>query len=141
MPIQPPLLRTLLYRSRATRPMRTPDLDRILEGSRRRNGEARVTGVLLFADGRFMQYLEGPERGIETIFDLIKTSPLHHEINESPPTYIAERQYPDWAMAYVSSDVISGLPMAFDALPASPAGGNDAGAGAERAQLLSFLKH
>ena len=36
----------------------------------------QVTGLLLFIDGKFMQYLEGPKAGVLKVFDLIKIASL-----------------------------------------------------------------
>jgi hypothetical protein len=44
------------------------DLQHILEGARRRNVEEDISGVLLYADGYFMQYLEGPEAGLHRVY-------------------------------------------------------------------------
>lgn len=39
-------------------------IDAILAASRRNNVKADVTGMLLFHEGSFIQYLEGPEAGV-----------------------------------------------------------------------------
>lgn len=120
---------TLAYKSKAIATLDLADLDGILVGSRSRNLKAQVTGVLIFMDGVFTQYLEGPEQGVNEIFDRIKASSLHQEVEELSRGWIATRQYPDWSMTYFSSQLISGLPFTFGHLPSQSelAGAQSAG--------------
>lgn len=105
-------LYSLVYTSTASRPLSKGDLERILNNARRRNLEERVTGLLLFSDGNFMQYLEGPESGVLKIFELIKKSSLHAQIIEVSRKGIAVREYGDWSMAFLADVDAQALPTA-----------------------------
>ena len=118
----PASLKTLVYRSKATRPLSEADLERILELARARNLELGVTGVLLFTDGRFTQYLEGPAEGIDEVLGYIKSSALHTEIEVLSSKQVEQRQYPDWSMAYFTSGALGVAPLPADA-PARDLGG------------------
>ena len=116
-------LQTLVYRSKATRPLSAADLERILEVARVRNSELGVTGVLLFTDGRFTQYLEGPAEGIDKVFGYIKASSLHTEIEALSSKQVEQRHYPDWSMAYFTNGTWGSAPLPADEV-AGAVGGN-----------------
>ena len=70
-------LGVIVYISKAARSLGHDDLERLLESARRRNIQEGITGVLLYADGSFMQYLEGPADALMRVYAIIKTDPLH----------------------------------------------------------------
>lgn len=109
---EPSTLYSLVYTSTASRPLAKSDLQRILDNARKRNLEEDVTGLLLFTNGNFMQYLEGPEGGVIKIFELIKKSSLHAQIIEVSRKSIAAREYGDWSMAFLADVDPQALPTA-----------------------------
>ena len=94
-------LYALCYSSTATHLLTRQELDSVLVSARKRNLESQVTGILLFLEGKFMQYMEGPLDSLNEIFALIKHSPLHHQIVELGIRPIPLRQYGEWSMAYM----------------------------------------
>lgn len=92
-------LASILYVSKASRPVTTADLVRILVGARRRNLIEDVTGVLLYADGSFMQYLEGPPAGLSRVYHVIKADPLHFGLVDLLRQPVAHREFGEWSMA------------------------------------------
>lgn len=103
-------LYSLVYTSTASRPLAKNDLERILDNARKRNLEEQVTGLLLFTEGKFMQYLEGPQSGVLTIFEAIKKSTLHHQIVEVSRQAVSAREYGDWSMAFLADIDAHALP-------------------------------
>ena len=93
-------LYAIVYVSTAARPVPLDELMRLLDGARRRNAEEGVTGVLLYSDTSFMQYLEGPAAGLSRVYDIIKRHPLHYGLIDLVREPIAEREFADWAMAF-----------------------------------------
>ena len=89
----------IVYVSKAARPIAPDDLLHILEGARRRNVEEGITGVLLYADGYFMQYLEGPKAGLYRVYAVIKTHPLHYGLIDLVREPIQTREFAEWSMA------------------------------------------
>ena len=89
----------IVYVSKAARPVTLDDLLQILEGARRRNVEEGITGVLLYADGYFMQYLEGPEAGLRRVYSIIKTHPLHYGLIDLVREPVLTRGFAEWSMA------------------------------------------
>lgn len=102
---EPSELHGILYVSSAIRPLTEAEMDRLLESARRRNREAGVTGILLHQHGNFMQFIEGPRRGLARIFEVIRESPLHRGVFEIMNSPVPERQFSDWSMAYRTRNV------------------------------------
>jgi hypothetical protein len=90
----------IVYVSTAARAVGLDELMRLLEGARRRNAQEGLTGVLLYADGRFMQYLEGPAAGLSRVYASIKHHPLHYGLIDLVRQPIQARAFADWAMAF-----------------------------------------
>lgn len=112
-----PGLRALTYTSEAKYPLARPQIDHLLARARERNAQEGVTGVLLYSNGHFMQYLEGPELGLQKIWEIIQADPLHHRIVERSYETILLREFDQWSMAFRASGM-NGMshPMHLDAL-------------------------
>ena len=67
----------LIYSSAATVPCTATDLNQLLECARARNTLFNVSGMLLYHSGSFLQVIEGPESGIDTIYRSIARDPRH----------------------------------------------------------------
>ena len=89
----------IVYVSKAARPVTQGDLVELLEGARRRNAKEDITGVLLCADGSFMQYLEGPAAGLLRVYAIIKAHPLHYGLIDLVREPILTREFAEWSMA------------------------------------------
>jgi hypothetical protein len=112
--VEPSSLYSLVYTSTASRPLAKSDLEHILDKARTRNLEEQVTGLLLFTEGKFMQYLEGPQSGVLKIFDIIKKSSLHGQIAEVSRQAVGTREYGDWSMAFLADVDAHSLPRSAD---------------------------
>ena len=97
-------LHSISYTSVASYALSKADLEHLLSTARKRNLEQHVTGVLLHVEGRFMQYLEGPQSGLEEVLTHIKASPLHHHLDIHRMQTIEAREYEAWSMAYVTPE-------------------------------------
>lgn len=93
-------LHALVYVSTSTRSLSESELNHLLDRARTRNSQEGVTGVLLYSHGNFIQYLEGPEAGIEKVYAVIKADPQHHGIIELMRESIRSREFSDWSMAF-----------------------------------------
>jgi hypothetical protein len=74
------------------------EIQKILTACQNNNGKIDVTGVLLYSDTQFVQYLEGDYKQIIGLYDKIKTDDRHRNavlISSSP---ISERSFPTWQM-------------------------------------------
>ncbi|CAA7622778.1 BLUF [Magnetospirillum sp. LM-5] len=88
-----------LYISHATMDLSPEDLAKILRVSVANNPKRGITGVLMYHEGMFLQYLEGPEAQVAETLAVIKDDPRHRNMFVLINDQIAERHFPDWAMA------------------------------------------
>jgi hypothetical protein len=134
VPDAPPRLGALIYASLAREGLRPEEIAQLLRGARARNAEHGITGMLLLYDGRFMQYIEGPDPQLELIYRIIRKDPLHHGLIELMRVDIRQRVFDGWSMAFDAPDAAGWLgPEAKPLLqPMDPAQG-------ARAMLAAFL--
>ncbi len=109
-----PDLWAIVYLSKAARRVTPDDLQHVLVGARRRNVEEGITGVLLYADGYFLQYLEGPKAGMNKVYSLIKMHPLHYGLIDLVREPIVTREFAEWSMACHVVGPIGASPLADD---------------------------
>lgn len=90
----------LLYLSSATQPFDDAALEHLLAVSRRNNEADGVSGMLLYDDGNFIQYLEGEETGVEAVFDRIGRDPRHAGMLVVSRGAATRRLFADWSMGF-----------------------------------------
>ena len=93
-------LHAIAYVSAASWNLLDEQVDRIVSESRRLNALNGVSGMLLYCDGNFMQYLEGEEDAVRETFERIRACECHYQINELMNQAIAEREFGDSAMGF-----------------------------------------
>lgn len=93
-------LTVIAYISSATRELKPEDLRSLLRGSRRRNEQRGITGVLLYHQGTFLQILEGPEGEVDALYQKIARDPRHKNIIRLMRRPAEERSFGDWSMAH-----------------------------------------
>jgi hypothetical protein len=93
-------LECVTYVSSAVGHLTDAELEGLLLSARRRNEEQQVTGALLYHDGSFFQYFEGPSAGVLEVYGHIQRSSLHRGIIELVRSQPRERQFPDWLMGF-----------------------------------------
>ncbi len=93
-------MHAIAYVSSASWNLLPEQVERIVSEARRINALNGVTGVLLYCDGNFMQYLEGDENAVVATFDRIRASESHYQINELMNQPILEREFGDWTMGF-----------------------------------------
>jgi len=95
-----------LYISHATSEIAADDLAMILKVSHANNPPRGITGVVMYHQGMFMQYLEGPDDAVAERLDVIRQDPRHRNMFVLINDQIAERHFPDWAMAIAYPDLL-----------------------------------
>ncbi|HEX7637239.1 MAG TPA: BLUF domain-containing protein [Burkholderiaceae bacterium] len=93
-------MRAIAYVSSSAWSLSDDDLRSIVAESRGRNVESGVTGVLLYCDGNFMQYLEGPDEALLPTYQRIRASTRHHRLNELINQPVSGREFGDWALGF-----------------------------------------
>ncbi len=87
-----------------SRLMTRDEMDNMLFQIREKNKRLAITGLLLLIQGKFVQYIEGPEEEIDRVYEKIKIDPRHNELLLLDDGDINERQFKDWSMAFKRID-------------------------------------
>ena len=93
-------LESVVYVSTATQLLSEDQLVALLTSAREKNESVGVTGVLLYHDGSFLQYIEGPNDAVETVYEKIRQSSMHHSILELMREPIEARRFGHWSMGF-----------------------------------------
>jgi hypothetical protein len=88
------------YLSSATRLIEQSEIEGLLANIRPKNAAAGITGMLIYCDGKFMQYIEGPNDKIAQLLEIIKKDTRHNDIVKLFEEPIETREFADWSMAY-----------------------------------------
>jgi hypothetical protein len=94
---------SLVYRSRATRPLEAGDLDALLLDARANNQMLNVTGALLHDGKTFLQYLEGTAHGVDHVFARIERASQHAGIEKLQHGPTAFRHFQRWHMGFAQA--------------------------------------
>ena len=97
----------LIYTSRANQNIGDQEFNEILEKARNFNRRNRVTGYLLFNQGAFLQYIEGPNHVIQNLFTSITRDPRHSDVTLLAEGLLEERLFIDWSMGFHNLDKYS----------------------------------
>ena len=90
----------VLYRSRATAPLSEEQMQQLLEKARRFNVEHRISGLLLYSAGQFVQVLEGPEQAVWDLYTSIQQDARHTQVVTVSAGQAAGRHFAGWSMAF-----------------------------------------
>lgn len=93
----------IIYSSEAATPMQTDELEDLLEQARISNAENGITGALVYADGIFLQILEGDQGALQALMARICRDLRHEGVTVVRQGEIAAAMFTDWNMAYVSA--------------------------------------
>jgi methanogenic corrinoid protein MtbC1 len=93
-------LNVLAYRSVAVPPPAESDLQALVRTSQARNRALGLTGVLLYDNGTFFQWLEGPEEGLSRVWSSIQRDPRHCDVTLLRDEPISDRVFEGWALKF-----------------------------------------
>lgn len=98
----------IIYLSTAASLFNDFELAEILSISRDNNVVNGVTGMLLYADGTFMQVLEGDKDVVMRTYRKILLDERHRNVIELAAGPLTDRNFPDWSMGFasVNADVL-----------------------------------
>ncbi|MBV6652017.1 MAG: BLUF domain-containing protein [Hoeflea sp.] len=94
----------MLYVSGASRPLSTDQIEKILAVSRRNNLRDGVTGMLLWADGVFIQILEGEAKTVRSVFQRIEADDRHKNVMVVLEQAAGKRLFTQWSMGFKRLD-------------------------------------
>jgi Sensors of blue-light using FAD len=108
-----PDLFRLMYRSHnlIPQPERKAELGTLFSGARSFNKTQGITGALLVSQDWFVQVLEGAEPAVRALFARIEKDPRHDRVAPLETTPIEARVFSRWAMARVSPDGETDIPL------------------------------
>jgi hypothetical protein len=92
-------LSSLVYQSRAVVPLPEPDLQRLVASAQARNRRELVTGLLIYDQGHFMQWLEGPTEGVSRVWESIRDDRRHTAVTLLAESTIPARYFGNNPMA------------------------------------------
>ncbi|MDV7144805.1 BLUF domain-containing protein [Tropicimonas sp. TH_r6] len=93
----------LIYVSKAVVSPASQDAASIYLTARQRNKTLGLTGYLHREDGVFMQYLEGPSEGIDTLLLRLRRDWRHRDMRILHRAPLEQRRFPGWNMEFTES--------------------------------------
>ncbi len=90
----------LVYSSVAVNPFTESDLIKLLEQSRQHNKQHDITGMLLYAQDKFIQVLEGDKTLVNKLYSKIVVDPRHKKVTIVIEGESEERIFKDWSMGF-----------------------------------------
>ncbi len=105
-PADVPLAR-VVYRSRAVKSLSPPELHDLTAASQRRNRRDGITGLMLYDNENFFQWLEGPVDRVERLMASIRADSRHTDVqvlNEQPAEM---RTFGAWTMKLAAPGPVS----------------------------------
>lgn len=93
------MLSQLIYVSTRKANCTAQEIEKILNSCKKNNPTMHATGVLLYSQDKFIQYLEGDSKELLSLYDKIKQDARHEKIRMVSYGPIKEKSFPSWHMA------------------------------------------
>jgi hypothetical protein len=98
---------SIVYRSRAVSPLSGYELYELVKSAQARNLAESVTGLMLYDESRFYQWLEGPVDSVSRVMNSIMSDRRHTDIEIVSDKPASTRQFGDWTMRLATRGVRS----------------------------------
>jgi hypothetical protein len=99
-----PLIQLVYTSSAKIRYLPRSELEGILASSRQTNARNDITGLLMYRDGSFAQFLEGPEFAVLDTFERIKADRRHRGVIVVLKRPVEKRDFAEWRMGFRDMD-------------------------------------
>lgn len=96
--LQQPKLATIAYRSKAITPLSERQLHDLLVTSQTNNRKSGLTGLLIYDEGQFFQWIEGDPDQLADMWDAIQHDQRHTDIELMGRQSVPLRFFGDWDM-------------------------------------------
>ena len=93
-------MQRIIYLSSGVKVFSDEEINSLLDISRKNNANNDITGLLLYADGNFLQIIEGEKEAIEMTYQKILNDSRHKNIILITNEPIKKRSFSDWKMGY-----------------------------------------
>lgn len=90
----------LMYMSIAGHDMSDAELEQVLVEARDFNKAENIGGMLLYSERRFVQYLEGDDFAVESLYRRIEKDPRHHDVTRLFSGFYPRRIFGCWYMGF-----------------------------------------
>ena len=74
------------------------EIEKILSSCKKNNPPLNITGVLLYTENKFIQYVEGESNKLMSLYDKIKQDPRHEKVVMISYGPITDKLFPSWHM-------------------------------------------
>ncbi len=101
------VIETIAYFSASTTSWSEDELTHLLQVCRANNLSADVSGFLIYVDGSFLQWLEGPPIAVNRIFEKISLDRRHTRVSPIFKGRLGVRHFTKWSMAFIPKEDIS----------------------------------
>lgn len=101
-------LHYLIYVSSAAKPLSEQEIQDLLAAAQTKNERLQITGLLVYRTGNFIQYIEGPEDSIQSLYQSICKDLRHRDMKVLDEGTVDARLFGDWRMGY---RLYSGVPV------------------------------
>jgi len=91
-----------MYLSLATRAFTEHDIDALAKQAAANNAQIGLTGMLIHADGYFMQVLEGDKHFVRHTVEIIRKDPRHTELLTILEGPASRRLFRSWSMGAIN---------------------------------------
>ncbi len=102
-------LAVVVYRSRAITPFSHDALQQLASFAQARNRRESVTGLMVYDECYFYQWLEGPVENVERLLTDITQDPRHSDIEILVRRAASHRTFSDWDMKLATREPQAGL--------------------------------
>lgn len=92
-----------IYQSTAADHLKPSDIDAILASAKAYNKQFGITGVLLYDENSFLQFIEGPKEALIKAYQRIKSASQHHAIFELANEATEKKYFQDWDMGFCTT--------------------------------------
>lgn len=93
----------IVYMSNSVSRLDSLEINQLVIQSAKKNKKIGVTGYLYLSNNKFIQYLEGEERHVSSLLDIIREDKRHNVVYINRSTLVRERRFPTWSMRYISN--------------------------------------
>lgn len=93
------MIRIMYYSAAIGRPS-TEALEAILAKARVNNQRDKISGLLMYHDGAFLQILEGEEAKVAALYEKIHADTRHCDVMKVFETQVGQRLFNDWGMGF-----------------------------------------
>lgn len=95
-------MHTIIYVSTANRLLSQEELIALLQKSQNNNKKCGITGLLLYHSGNFIQAMEGNDKEVKALYEIVRRDKAHRDIITLIDEAIPERNFSEWAMGFVN---------------------------------------